>query len=373
MTCSIEPAGSAALRAARARLGETTIDHAYFKEARLGLQEKLDTHNLVLLVGPSGVGKDRLVRKEVERLNKPILDDPRSLRAVLFTAPSPQRGSFAWSAFWRRWLRALDDPLPEWKVDRELKKDRLFEGVSTQAKRGSVDALRNAAFAATRDRGIDIVFINEAVNLVPKERTRTLCDQLDVLRDLTDTGCCKIVLVATARILEPLSLSGELARRIGEVFFRRYADGRVRSPEYKCFASVVKTLVDGLPEESRPAFRKRVRLLHAGSLGCVGILHDWFHSGIGRCLRERQDVVDFTHFEATVLPDGKLKTLQEQAETGDRLYQELSARTFGGLLDASGAVDAPAAAAASSSAASVPSVPARRRVGTPKPRRHPVP
>ena len=50
MTCSIEPAGSAALRAARARLGETTIDHAYFKEARRGLQEKLDTHNL----GPAG-------------------------------------------------------------------------------------------------------------------------------------------------------------------------------------------------------------------------------------------------------------------------------------------------------------------------------
>ena len=372
MSCSTEFPGSAALRAAAARLGKKTIDHPYFKEARLGLQEQLDTHNLVLLVGPSGVGKDRLVLKEVERLNEPIRDDPRSLRAVVFPAPSAQSGSFAWSAFWRRWLGALGDPLPECKVDREFKKDRLFEGVSTQAKRGSVDALRNAAFAATRDRGVDVVFINEAVNLLPSERARTLCDQLDVLRDLTDNGCCKIVLVATPRILEPLNLSGELARRIGDVFFRRYADGRVRSLDYKSFASVVKTFGQFLPEASRQALHGRVRLLHAGSLGCVGILHDWFVSAINRCVREQQETLDWTHFEATVFPDAKLKTLQEQAEAGDDLHHELSARTFGSLLDASGPADAPAVAAASSSVASVPSVPARHRVGTPKPRRHVV-
>ena len=373
MSCSTEATGSAALRAAQARFGEATIDHPYFQEARLGLQERLATHNLVLLVGPSGVGKDRLVRKEVQRLNEPIVDDPRSLRAVVFTAPSPQRGSFAWTAMWLRWLRALDDPLPEYKVDREFKKNRLFEGISTQAKRGSVDALRNAAFAATRDRGVDVVFINEAVNLVPKERARTLCDQLDVLRDLTDNGCCRIVLVATSRILEPLNLSGELARRVGDVFFRRYADTRVRSREHKCFASVVKTLVDGLPEASRPALRRHVRLLHAGSLGCVGILHHWFDDAIERCLREKKEILHFGHFQATVLPDAKLKTLREQAEEGDRLYRELSARTFGGLLAASGASHAQAAAAASSPAPSGPPVPAPRRVGTPKPRRHVVP
>ena len=215
MTCPTEVAGAADLTAARARFREATIHHPYYEEARLALRERLATHRMVLVVGPSGVGKGRLCRKEVQRLNQPIVNDPRSLRAVFFTAPSPQRGSFVWTAFWTRWLRALDDPLPECKVDRELKRERLAEGVLTRATRGSVDALRNAAFAATRDRGVEVVFIDEAVNLVPKERTRTLCDQLDVLRDLTDNGCCRIVLIATSRILEPLNLSGELARRIG--------------------------------------------------------------------------------------------------------------------------------------------------------------
>ena len=257
-----------------------------------------------------------------------------------------------------------------------LKRGRLSEGVSMQARRASVDALRRAAFAATRDRGADVVFIDEAANLIPKERNRTMCDQLDVLRDLTDNGCCKIVLVATARILEPLNLSGELARRVGDVFFRRYADGRTRSPEYKSFASVVKTFVACLPEASTPALHKRVRLLHAGSLGCVGILYKWFHCAILRCLRQQQEILDWSHFEATVLPDAKLNTLRKQAEAGDDLYCEQSARTFGGLLEACGAqaeLEVPAADAASSSAASGPSVPTRRRVGTPKPRRHAVP
>ena len=373
MSCSTESSGSSALRAVGARIRRTTIDHPYFHEARHALRERLGTHSIVLLAGPSGVGKDEIVIKEVQRLNEPILDDPRLLRAACFTAPSPQRGSYSWSALWHRWLCALEDPLPECKVDRELRRDRLSEGVWTQARRASVDALRNAAFAATRDRGVNVVFINEAANLVPKERTRTLCDQLDVLRDLTDNGCCRIVLVATARILDPVNLSGELARRIGDVFFLRYADARVRSFEYKCFARVVKTLVDALPEASRPALHRRVRLLHAGSLGCVGILHDWFHLAIQRCLREQQEVLEWPHFEATVLPDSKLKTLREQA--CDDLFHEQSARTFGGLLDASDPQDVPAktAEAAASSSASGPSVPGRRRVGTPKPRRHAVP
>ena len=374
MNCSTESSGSADLRAALARLDQTTVDHPYFKQARRDLQERLATHDLVLLVGPSGVGKESLVLSELRRLNEPIGDDPRLLRAAYFVAPSPQRGSFSWSALWTRWLDALDDPLPECKVDREFKRDRLSEGVSMQARRASIDALRRAAFAATRDRGVDVVFIDEAANLIPKERNRTLCDQLDVLRDLTDNGCCKIVLVATARILEPLNLSGELARRVGDVFFLRYAGARVRSFEYKCFARVVKTLVDGLPEASRPALHRRVRLLHAGSLGCVGILHDWFHLAIQRCLREQQEILEWAHFEATVLSDSKLQTLRDQA--CDDLFREQSARTFGGLLDTSEPQDVSARTAesvASSSAGSGPSVPARRRVGTPNPRRHAVP
>ena len=372
MICSTESLEAPDLQTALVRLGQMTLDHMYYKQARLGLQERLDSHKLVLLVGPSGVGKERLVRKEVERLNKPVLKDPRLLRAVYFGAPSPQRGSFAWTAFWDGWLRALDDPLPEYKVDRRLKKDRLTQGVSSQARRGSVDALRNAAFAATRDRGVEVVVVDEAANLIPKERARTLADQLDVLRDLTDNGCCKIVLVSTGRILEPLNLSSELARRVGDVFFPRYADDRERSTEYEEFASVVRRFADSLPAASGSAVRRKLRLLHAGSLGCVGNLYDWFEWAIKLCLRQKKDVLTFKHFEATVLPDAKLKTMRGQAEKFDELHLKLTARTFGGLLDASGAPAASSAAAASSSGPSGSPARRRRRIGTPNPKRHRV-
>ena len=56
--------------------------------------------------------------------------DPRLLRAVEFSAPSPQSGPFPWSAFWNAWQtrRALapllfdDHARPEWKrkVDSDL-------------------------------------------------------------------------------------------------------------------------------------------------------------------------------------------------------------------------------------------------------------
>ena len=69
---------------------------------------------------------------------------------------------------------------------------------------------------------------------------------------------CRIVLVSTPRILEPLEFSPELARRMREVFFPRYVFSQdMRSEDCKAFLSVVQAFVKELPEAMRPKLSSR--------------------------------------------------------------------------------------------------------------------
>ncbi len=201
------------LRSACARIDEKVIPHLYFREAKQCLLEALETNNLVLLVGPSGVGKGTLIRVLLRELNGPVEGDPAAVRAVSFRAPSPHGPTFPWKAFWKAWLIVMQDPLPDRKVDRKKALSRMANTLEQLKPSDTVDGMRDAVFSATRDRGVRVVVVDEALNLVQNEKGgHTLRNRLDVLRDISDEAGCGIVLVSTPRILGKLELSCELVR-----------------------------------------------------------------------------------------------------------------------------------------------------------------
>ena len=199
-------------------------------------------------------------------------------------------------------------------------------------------------------------------------RGRVLRDPLDVLRNLAARGDFKVVLVSTPRILPSLQLSGELARRAGEVFFPRYGSGR---GEFKSFCRVLTTLMEVLPKSSRLRPEpEQLRLFQAGSLGCVGHLADWFRRALARCAESGADALAWPHFKATVLPDAKLAQLAQESRLGEERFAEASARTFG--LGAGRSATPPVPAEEPLSPPPAPPVAAgrrRRRVGLPNPKR----
>lgn len=362
------------LLAAGDRICATLAPHCYFEQTKRRLLEALTVSDLVLLTGASGVGKDCLGDHVVAELNQPVAGDLRRLSAVKLDASTSRRGPFSFKDFWEALLLKLADPLVDCKVDRDQKLFNLRAGFRTQAGRASEAALRAAAFDALRDRGVGVVIINEALALLRSERGRTLRDQLDVLREITDRRVCKIVLMATPRILGPLDLSGELARRIVEVPFPRYREGDGRSPEEtEAFRAVVKAFVDQLPPAAQPKLTsRRLVLLHKGSLGCVGHLARWFERAIVRCAQAGDSVLAWSHFEETVYSDAKLKTFRKECDEGERLLALLTRRTFDDSDDSTG----PSGDAPAESRSPAPSASARRpsgkRVGTPNPARHQV-
>ena len=319
------------LQAARAAIGggHLLFSHPSFQAAKEQLREALDTSSLVLLVGPSGVGKGRLIRHLTDDFNAPIRHDPCSRRAAVVCASNPSTPRFSFREFYMDLLEALDEPLPEKKVDRVALLDRTLE--RTRAHRATELALRRAVFSAIEHRGVEAIFVDEAVAFVESGSGRTLRHQLDVLRDLTDQSGCGLVLVATPRILKHLQLSGELLRRMADVYFPRYHLPSPRdSVDYRAFLSVVKALVETLSPASRPKLgSRRLELLAAGSLGCVGVLVKWFERAIVRCVRRDTHAAFWTCLEETVLSDSTLSTMRAECEDGEIWHSKTSVRTFG--------------------------------------------
>ena len=349
------------LREAGARIGVEPVQHKLFLETMRRVREAVRAHSMVLLVGAPGVGKTMLAR---------ALAEGSEWAGVMVTAPAPHRRAFSWIDMWYELLEALDDPLPQCKVDHGAVARSLSHGRWVNARPASEGALRRAVYAALRDRGIGLLVIDEAMSLVSSEHGRVLRHQLDVLRGLADRPGLRIVLVSTPRILPSLELSGELARRMDEVHFPRYAHDR------KSFSRVIATFLHMVrPDERfRPDPAQR-RFLHAASLGCVGHLADWLRRAYGRCLEEEASALAWEHLTQTMLREWKLNTLRDEIERGEERLREREARAFA-LNDAALEACGPSAASEPSGPSEPPGPPGpkkrrarARRVGTPSPRR----
>ena len=102
----------------------------------------------------------------------------------------------------------------------------------------------------------------------------------------------------------------------------------MRSEDCQAFLSIVQAFVKELPEAMRPRLSSRdVQRLQSGSVGCVGNLSAWFDRALVRGVQSGSKALEWSHFEATVLPDRKLIQMREDCEKGERCFRDLSAQT----------------------------------------------
>ena len=366
------------LKAAWHAIRTDTLSHTRFESTQLELQDAIECSSMVMLLGSTGVGKTRLIETSVRESNALVSHVPSRRAAIVVKAPSPPARAFSWRSFWMLVLDELADPLPELKVDRQATVIALQSGRPTKMRHSTEETLRRAVTCAARDRGLHTMYVDEAASLVKSGQGRVLRDQLDVLRDLADHGQFKVVLVSTPRILRSLDASGELLRRIDEVFFRRYyREGPTGRADYTCFRKTLKSLLERIPEHSRftPTKDQEV-LFHAGSLGCIGHMSKWLRRAIVRCDRIGADCLEWKHFEATFPSDEKLKNLYAHARQDDKVISAWTERTHFQTrrAEAVGVASEPDSREAASPPSKGASTSGRRskRVGTPLPIRRGV-
>ena len=366
-----------ALAAARHRFGVEFVRHTYFVRTMRLLKKALRNYRMVVLIGPSRVGKGAILDAYVNELNAEVEETSKILAAIV-RAESAHRKVFSWKRFWIQCLRAIQDPLPERKVNRASAASGVSRGTGARYRSSSESELADHFRDAARDRGLHILLVDEALALLKNERGRVLRDQLDVLRNLADTEPFRFVLVSTPRILEHFDLSEELDSRMTLVYFPRYT--RDDPDEYKQFRQVVRTFMDSLPKRSR--FRltgSQMLELHKATAGCVGHLVHWFRLAVDECLEAEQHQLEWEHFLATFPGDAKVERRWQRCLEGEAMYACASAQTYGEDRVWSRRFEPDLSEFSSEFELTMPEAPSKKprrrgstRIGLPGPGRHPV-
>jgi energy-coupling factor transporter ATP-binding protein EcfA2 len=307
-----------------------TMAHPRLVEARDNLVDAIDgaaPGSLVLVLGPTGVGKTTL-RMKVENLlmqqmAPAMAADPGRLPFVSTEVVPPDTGRFRWRDYFSRLLAAMNEPLIDFKTLRGAARTGVLNTLPSP-----VDGreLGYAVEQALHYRRPPVVFVDEAQHLARIASGRRLSDQLDVIKSIANRTETVHVLLGTYELLAFRNLSAQLSRRSMDLHFQRY---RAESAEDRqVFRSVLLTFQKQLPfAEAETDLLAIWESLYERSIGCVGILKEWLMRACVRAIKHGAVTLSREHLETTALSISQCqKVLAESREGETRLNDDAHAR-----------------------------------------------
>ena len=206
--------------------------------------------SLVLVIGPTGVGKTTLRLKGEQVLTAEkmpsLRNDPGRLPFVSIEAMASLTGSFNWRDHFTRMLLGMNEPMIADKLNgQRLGEPRGANGRFTPGPRAAGFELQYAVEQALCHRRPAAVFIDEAQHLGRITSGRKLSDQLDVIKSMANRTETVHVLFGTYELLAFRNLSGQLSRRCLDVHFARYS--AESKEDLEIFKNVLLTFQNQLP------------------------------------------------------------------------------------------------------------------------------
>jgi GTPase SAR1 family protein len=309
-----------------------TVKHDILEEVFAKTQGIIDEPgeaNVLLLYGPTGVGKTTLLRKiESVVLDLAVLEMARNrthIPIIRVVAPAPGDGTFSWKDMLLAILDGLKEPLVEAKIEVpswDASADEATRAMRRQ--RVTTSAARRAVESAIKHRGLKILLIDEGHHIGLNVSKGRRISQLEFLKSLADATGLLIVLAGTYQLLDFRDLNGQLNRRTRNVHFRHYD---ASSPDdVASFRDVISNLADELPI-GHADFDRHWKRLYEGSVGCVGSLKIWMVKALQYALDHQARRLLVVHFEKTAWSTAELRTMAEDIVAGeDRLRESQTAR-----------------------------------------------
>ena len=165
-----------------------TIAHPRLVEAKQKLMSAIQEssrNSLVMILGPTGVGKTTLRVKTEQILTEGALSELEADRAripvVSVEAIAPEYGNFNWRDQFKRILIQMREPLVGYKCPSAGRRNEESEFYASLASKASAAAYRYAVEQALRHRQPFAVLIDEAQHMAKVTSGRRLLDQLDVI------------------------------------------------------------------------------------------------------------------------------------------------------------------------------------------------
>jgi hypothetical protein len=259
---------------------------------------------MVLVIGPSRVGKTTLIRLLEERLlaksRALLVSDPSFMPFASILAAGPGTGRFEWAEYYRTVLRALRDPF----VDGKVARIRVRE-------------LREAMETALKERSPLAIIVDEAHHLAEAAKGSRLQSQLNHLKHFENATGVSHILVGTYEMRPFRKVNAQLACRSVDVHFPRY--DAAKEEDAQLFRSVLWALQRQLPVLEEPQLVEQWEFLYARSIGCIGLLKMHLNRALNRALTEQAKTVTLAHLRQTALSETRVElalrnALESEAE-----------------------------------------------------------
>lgn len=314
---------------ARLRYFETKIvAHQRLKEVYAALLHALRYPagaSLILVFGPTGVGKTTLRQRIEKQLMEDAACDPTSnpghIPVVAMEAASPDSGNFSWKDYYTRALLAMDEPLLEDKITYDVRGIRRDDQGRLVIERNlTIPDLRRVLEKCLLHRRPRAFIVDEAQHFKKMTSGRRLLDQMDNLKSLAGMTNTVHVLIGTYELLGLTNLSAQLSRRSIEIHFPRYhAD---QSEDLKEFKKLLRTLQRHLPLVEEPDLESHYDYFYERCLGCTGMLKTWLNRSLAAALEQNERTLTPKLWEKHAESPQRLIHMIREIREGEQARQE---------------------------------------------------
>lgn len=278
----------------------------------------------LFVVGPAGIGKSTALQEIVNSLLRESMAEMEENPGLIPYAQieSQAEWKFDWKEHWIDCLAAIKEPLIEYKTahsEPDLK--RGSEGRSIAGEKSKA-LLRRAFENGARHRKLRGLFMDEAHHLTYVTSAKMLRPQLEIIKSVASRSRSMHVLFGSYDLLKLRNASGQLGRRTKTIHFSRYRPDK--DGDMSAFADAALSLLNHMPLPESHGLNNQADLdyLFDRSLGCIGLLKDWFSSALGEVLESGRKKLTRKDLEKNEYPIDVLEKNSLEIIKGERLLEQ---------------------------------------------------
>jgi hypothetical protein len=308
-----------------------TMAHPHLDEA-LDMLKPIIRHSgesrVIFIFGPTGVGKTKLrllaEKWVIEEVFAALETDRGCIPVGSVEVVLPKSGLFNAKDHLKRCLFALDEPkeLVDRKIDYGVRGIRRNnDGQIVIESRILETDLGWALEQALKHRHPKIFFIDEAQDMLAVASGRKLTDAPEAIKSLANRTKVLHGLLGTYELLTLHDIGEQLSRRSVYIHIPRY-DVKF-TEDREIWQDVVWNFQLHIPTVEEPDFSSIWEYLYERSLGCVGILKNWFINALADALDEGANTITLKHLERRALSVGQCLNILKKIKEGEKRYTEI--------------------------------------------------